>query len=245
LTETGRKPEPAGATMKANFNRIKKLVGLCLLLVMFILTSFASYAGEEKLQSEESALDRRVRQFLDSRRHTWYDMNVPESDGRILYELIIKHGYRRALEIGTSTGHSAIWIAWALSKTGGKLITIEIDEDRYHQAVANFKEAGLDHLIEARLGDAHRIVPALDGPFDFVFCDADKDWYKNYLEAVVPKLEAGGCFAAHNVGQGRGSRWLQPGIREFLDYAYSHPGLETTIDSRSRSGISLSFKKNK
>lgn len=222
---------------------IKKRVGLFIRL-MFVLLGLVvvGRAGWEG-QDEESALDRRVRKFLESRRYTWHDMNVPESDGRILYDLVVKHGYRRALEIGTSTGHSAIWIAWALSKTGGRLLTIEIDEGRYRQAVANFKEAGLDHLIEARLGDAHEIVPALAGPFDFVFCDADKEWYKNYLEAVLPKIEVGGCFAAHNVGQGRGSRWLQPGIRDFLDYAYSHPDLETIIDSRSREGISLSFKK--
>ncbi|MGQ9800194.1 MAG: O-methyltransferase [Candidatus Saccharicenans sp.] len=203
----------------------------------------AHLEAEGYVQSEETALDRKVRQFLDSHRYSWYDMNVSEGDGRILYDLVIKHGYRRALEIGTSTGHSAIWIAWALSKTGGKLITIEIDEDRHRQALANFKAAGLENFIEARLGDAHQIVPALAGPFDFVFCDADKDWYINYLEAVLPKLEPGGCFAAHNVGQGRGSRWLQRGIREFLDYVYSRPELETLIETSSRAGISLSFKK--
>ncbi|MBC7349341.1 MAG: class I SAM-dependent methyltransferase [Candidatus Aminicenantes bacterium] len=214
-----------------------------LILAALFLTAVAYHQGRGNSQSEETALDRKVRQFLDSHRYSWRDMNVSEGDGRILYDLIIKHGYRRALEIGTSTGHSAIWIAWALSKTGGKLITIEIDEGRYLQALANFKSAGLEKFIEARLGEAHQLVPALPGPFDFVFCDADKDWYKNYLEAVLPKLEPGGCFAAHNVGQGRGSRWLQRGIREFLDYAYSRPELETVIETSSRAGISLSFKK--
>jgi predicted O-methyltransferase YrrM len=230
-------------TAKAKPSIINRMAAFLLLLAFILLGAVTLSSGIGKVQSEETALDRRVKKFLESRRYTWHDMNVPESDGQILYDLVIKHGYRRALEIGTSTGHSGIWIAWALSKTGGRLVTIEIDEDRYRQALANFKEAGLDHLIEARLGDAHEIVPALPGPFDFVFCDADKEWYRNYLEAVLPRLEAGGCFAAHNVGQGRGSRWLQPGIREFLDYAYSHPELETIIDSRSRSGISLSFKK--
>jgi len=66
-------------------------------------------------------------------------MNVPASDGKILYDIIIKNDYKQALEIGTSTGHSGIWIAWALSKTGGKLITIEIDEDRYQEALTHFK----------------------------------------------------------------------------------------------------------
>jgi predicted O-methyltransferase YrrM len=55
-------------------------------------------------------------------------MNIPDVDGKLLYDIIIKNNYKSALEIGTSTGHSGIWIAWALSKTDGKLVTIEIDE---------------------------------------------------------------------------------------------------------------------
>jgi predicted O-methyltransferase YrrM len=67
-------------------------------------------------------------------------MNIPARDGQLLYDLIIKGNYKSALEIGTSTGHSGIWIAWALSKTGGKLITIEIDPDRHREALRNFRE---------------------------------------------------------------------------------------------------------
>ena len=167
-------------------------------------------------------------------------MNVPESDGKILYDLIIKNKYTKALEIGTSTGHSAIWMAWALSKTGGKLITIEINERRYKEALANFQEAGLSDIIDARLADAHDLVPKLKGPFDFVFCDADKGWYKNYLKAVLPKLQVGGCFTAHNVSARR-----MRGIREFLDYLYALPNMETTIDRFSYSGVSISYKKSK
>jgi predicted O-methyltransferase YrrM len=187
---------------------------------------------------EDQTLDQKVRSFLDSHKYQWRDMNVPESDGKVLYDLIIENEYTKALEIGTSTGHSSVWIAWALSKTGGKLITVEIDERRHRQALRNFQEAGLAGCIDARLADAHELVPKLEGPFDFVFCDADKNWYKNYLIAVLPKLEAGGCFTAHNVS-GRRMR----SIREFLDYLYSLPELETTIDRSSWSGISISYKK--
>jgi predicted O-methyltransferase YrrM len=187
--------------------------------------------------AREASLDERVSAFLARHRGSWRDMNVPEADGRTLYELILKHKYTRALEIGTSTGHSAIWIAWALSKTGGRLITLEIDERRYRTALANFEEAGLAGYIDARLGDAHEIVPQLPGPFDFVFSDADKDWYKNYLIAVLPKLTVGGCFTAHNVSSRR-----QPGIREFLEYLNGLTNLETTIDTSSGAGLSISYK---
>jgi predicted O-methyltransferase YrrM len=125
----------------------------------------------------------------------------------------------------------------ALSKTGGKLITIDIDEGRHRQAVANFTAAGLLPFIDARLGDAHQIVPALAGPFDFVFSDADKDWYKNYLIAVLPKLTVGGCYATHNVSAGRrgGSQ------DDYLAYLRSLPNLETTLDTRG-GGMAISYK---
>jgi len=191
--------------------------------------------------NRNDTLDQRVRGFLDRSRHSWYDMNVPGGDGQILYDLIIKHNYKQALEIGTSTGHSGVWIAWALSKTGGKLITIEIDESRYRTALANFREAGLETFIDARLADAHELVPRLHGPFDFVFCDADKEWYTQYLKDVLPKLLPGGCFAAHNVTGRRG--WRGGGTAEFYEYVLTLPHLQTSLHPDSYSGISLSYKK--
>jgi len=183
-------------------------------------------------------IDGKVRKFLESSKYRWRDMNVPESDGKVLYDIIVKNNYKKALEIGTSTGHSGIWIAWALSKTGGKLITIEIDESRHKEALENFEEAGLSDYIDARLADAHKLVPELEGPFDFVFSDADKNWYKNYFIALLPKLEVGGCFTAHNVLN------RYSGTGDFLDYVESLPNMETTINRSSRSGISVSYKKS-
>jgi len=193
-----------------------------------------SIAGETK---HDRNLDVKVKLFLESHRDQWVDWNVPESDGKVLYDLIIKNNYKKAVDIGTSTGHSAIWMAWALSKTGGKLITIEIDGSRYKKAVANFKAAGLSDYIDARLADAHELVKELEGPFDFVFSDADKEWYKNYFIALAPKLDVGGCFTAHNVSS---IHW--EGIREFLEYVQGLPNFETTINRSSSAGISISCK---
>lgn len=186
-------------------------------------------------EARQDSLDARVRRFLEANRRSWRDMNVPMADGQRLHDIVVEHGFTRALEIGTSTGHSAIWIAWALSRTGGRLITVEIDEGRYREALRNFEEAGLSDFIDARLADAHDLVPRLDGPFDFVFIDADKDWYTRYFQAVYPKLEAGGCITAHNVS-GRRRGW----VAEYLDALDATPGLETTIDRSSRSGLAIS-----
>jgi len=211
---------------------------LLALIVLGVQVASAAGNGVFSRQEAGSDLDARVKRFLDEQKNRWRDMNVPEVDGRVLYNLIIRNNYTRALEIGTSTGHSAIWIAWALSKTGGKLITIEIDETRYRKALRNFERAGLSAYIDARLGDAHELVPRLEGPFDFVFCDADMDWYKHYLADVLPKLEVGGCFTAHNV-----LATHIKGIREFLYALITTPGLETRIDRSSWSGISISYKR--
>jgi len=207
-------------------------------LGILILSFGAAISVFAQKSQTSTKLDAKVEKFLKENRGKWHDWNVPYEDGKVLYGLIIKNGYKRALEIGTSTGHSAIWIAWALSKTGGKLITIEIDEGRYKRALKNFKEAGVEEFIDARLADAHQLVKDLKGPFDFVFSDADKEWYTQYFKDLDPKLVKGGCFTAHNVTNAYG------GIKEFLDYIRSLPNYQTTIDRSSSSGISISYKKS-
>ena len=182
---------------------MKKNLLTTLLIIIVLSFSTSQYSAKAQSSKSNPALDEKVKKFLNDQSRRWYDMNVPTIDGQLLYDLIIKGNYKSALEIGTSTGHSGIWIAWALSKTGGKLITIEIDEGRHKTALENFKQAGLSEYIDARLADAHDLVKQLKGPFDFVFSDADKDWYKNYFMDIDPKLKIGGCFTAHNISEQR------------------------------------------
>jgi len=221
--------------MKTNCGIITFLI-TCLATSILLIGTMTS-VDAQKIQSSKE-LDAKVEKFLNENRGHWHDWNVPYEDGKALYNLIIKNNYKRALEIGTSTGHSAIWMAWALSKTGGKLITIEIDETRYKTALKNFKRAGVEEFIDARRADAHQLVKELKGPFDFVFSDADKEWYTEYFKDVDKKLTVGGCFTAHNVTDGFRD------VKDFLDYIRSLPNYETTIDRSSSSGISISYKKS-
>jgi len=203
--------------------------------IIFLMLLLPLTTLQAQKMGNNTQTDKQVREFLEDK--GWYNMNVPKSDGKKLYDLIIENNYTRALEIGTSTGHSSIWIAWALSKTGGKLITVEINENRHKQALKNFREAGLSEYIDARLADAHKLVPELEGPFDFVFSDADKNWYRNYFRAVDPKLEAGGCYVSHNVSES-GGFWDSD---EYLEFLRSLPNYKTTVFDRG-SGMSISFK---
>ncbi len=206
--------------------------------VMFLLVISGTINYNSLLAQEPAsnpALDEKVRKFLSDRSERWYDMNIPARDGQLLYDLIIKGNYKSALEIGTSTGHSGIWIAWALSKTGGKLITIEIDPDRHREALRNFREAGLSDYIDARLADAHELVKELKGPFDFIFSDADKNWNKNYFADIDPKLKVGGCYTTHNVS-GRGGYGSQG---DYPEYVRSFKNYESTIIQ----GMLISYKR--
>ncbi len=205
------------------------------ILLIFMLTTHIACSQ----QAAETELDKKVKAFLDKHKSSWRDLNVPYQDGQVLHDIILEKGYMSALEIGTSTGHSTIWIAWAMSKTGGKVTTIEIDEGRHREALKNIEEAGLSAYVDARLADAHKLVPQLKGPFDFVFSDADKDWYTQYFIDVDPNLKMGGCFTAHNVRNGFS------GANEFVEYVKSLNNYTTTIDTSSRSGISISYKQSR
>ena len=123
--------------------------------ILFPTQLFAQYPAPT------NELDKKVIQFLREQSGQWRDMNISVADGRILYDLVLNGKYKQALEIGTSTGHSTIWIAWALSKTGGKLTTIEIDKKRYVEAQANFKKAGVSELIDAKMAAVPRMAPGL------------------------------------------------------------------------------------
>jgi len=101
------------------------------------------------------------------------------------------------LEIGTYTGYSAICLAKGL-KPGGKLVTIEMNDELESIASKYFAKAGLSEVIEQHFGYALKIIPRLNGPFDLVFIDADKREYCQYFEMVFEKVVQGGWIIADN-----------------------------------------------
>ncbi|TXE04078.1 O-methyltransferase [Algoriphagus aquimarinus] len=102
------------------------------------------------------------------------------------------------LEIGTYTGYSGICMARGLDK-GGKLITLDINDELETMVRGFFEESGLADQIDYRLGNALEIIPTLSGPFDMVFIDADKSNYAKYYELVIDKMNPGGIILADNV----------------------------------------------
>lgn len=103
----------------------------------------------------------------------------------------------RILELGTFTGYSAICLAKGLSE-GGKLITIEIDDELEAFAAQYFAKAGIENKVEQRIGVALEIIPTLNDSFDLVFMDADKREYVEYYQSVFNKVKPGGYIIADN-----------------------------------------------
>lgn len=102
------------------------------------------------------------------------------------------------LEIGTYTGYSAICLAEGLQK-GGKLITLDINEELEDMVRKNFADAGIQSSVDYRIGNALEIIPRLDERFDLVFIDADKENYGNYFDLIIDKVNLGGFILADNV----------------------------------------------
>ena len=117
--------------------------------------------------------------------------------GRVLS--MISHMLRpkRILELGTFTGYSALCLAEGLEE-GGKLVTIEHNDELEEMIIRNFARSPLGERIELRIGDCILEIEKLEGPFDLVFMDADKRAYCAYLEAVYPLVPIGGFILADN-----------------------------------------------
>jgi caffeoyl-CoA O-methyltransferase len=158
--------------------------------------------------------------------------NVPPQDGRLFRILAESMNAKNVVEIGTSTGYSAIWFGLALQKTSGKLTTFEIDAQRAATARANFERAGMADIITLIEGNAHDEVKNLKDPIDILFLDADKEGYIDYLNKLLPLLRPGGLVIAHNI---------TPGMTDprYMEAITANPDLETIV----RSGVSLTIKK--
>jgi len=211
---------------------------------LWLLATCLSSCYAQNTQQKHSTstnLDMEIQQFLDNKKGTWTDYNVPFEDGQALEKLIVENNCKNVLEIGTSSGHSTIWLAKAVAKTGGKVITIEIDKGRFERAKRNFEEAGVSHLIEMKFGDAMQIIPTLEGKFDFVFSDATwstqpAEGYTTFFKLCEPFLKVGSLFTMHNVTDGYGDDG------RFFRYLEKLGNYETELIKVSNNGISVSRK---
>jgi predicted O-methyltransferase YrrM len=130
------------------------------------------------------------------------EIQISAGQGKFLYLLARIAGARRILELGTLGGYSAIWLARALPDDG-RLVTLEYEPRHADVARANLTDAGVAHRVEVVVGPALETLPGVlersDAPFDFVFIDADKVNYSNYLGLILGAVRSGSLILADNV----------------------------------------------
>ncbi len=206
---------------------------LVLACVIFVACSTVALGGLAPQNDAESKAQARLAWIREHEPGMW---NVAPGEGAFLREQVEKVGAKHALEIGTSNGYSGIWIALGLRKSGGYLVTLEIDEERARLAQENFKAAGVDSLVTLVRGDAHQEIPKLNGSFDFVFIDAEKSGYLSYLRAVEPKVPPGGEIVAHNVTD------LRSSLEDFIHAVETDRLLKTTFVNAGPGGFSMSVR---
>ena len=171
------------------------------------------------------------------------EMMVGEVEGRFLEFLVRTTGARRVLELGTFTGYSSLSMARGLP-AGGRVISCDVNEETTAIARRYAEEAGLADRIDYRLGPALDTIAELDGPFDLVFIDADKENYRNYYDAVLPKVADDGLILADNAL--RNGRVLEEDSGEpmqaFNDYVIQDDRVECVLLT-VRDGILLVRKR--
>lgn len=119
--------------------------------------------------------------------------------GQLLLTLIVGIGAKTIVEVGTSSGYSGLYLAAGARRTGGRVITFEVDPAKVELASGTFADAGVDDVVELRPSDGVAGLAAFDGTADLVFLDAEKDLYLGALEPAIRALRPGGLLVADNL----------------------------------------------
>ena len=126
-------------------------------------------------------------------------LNLEPETAQFVHILVRSSRRARLLEIGTSNGYSTIWLAWAASAIGGRVISIDRNAQKQALADANLRQVGLRDTVDLMHGDATEVVAGLSGPFDCVFFDADRFSAPAQLASLLPKLAVDVFLLADNV----------------------------------------------
>jgi caffeoyl-CoA O-methyltransferase len=154
------------------------------------------------------------------------EMLAITADTGIFFSVLLKAiKARRILEVGTSAGFSTLWFADAMGKDHStRVITIEMNPQKVERALKNFKEAGVDKIIEIKQGIALDLLHKLKGKFDFVFLDADKENIIRYFDIVLPMVRIGGIIAADNMLY---PGHFRPAMRKYARHVHTKPNIQS------------------
>lgn len=206
--------------------------------VRAVLRDLRAYAAVEDPRAQERAQARRAElggQLSTAEKYELYGdappLAIAPEEGELLY--VLTRALRPALvvEFGASHGISTLYLAAALRGAGGRLVTTEIRPGKAEATAANLRRAGLDDLVDVRVGDARETLRDIEAPVDLVFLDGRNDLYLEVLRLIEPRLRPGGCVVA-DLSPG------DPDLVPYLDYVRATyerialaaaPGLEVSV----------------
>ena len=154
---------------------------------------------------------------------------------KLISMLAISKKAQVIVEMGSGVGYSTLWLAYAASLTGGKVIACEIEAAKADQARSNLAEAGLAEYVEVLTGDARELMRHRDEPVDLLFIDGDTGQYETYFDVVYKRMGIGSMIVADNVVANENE------LSDYVTYVQNHPNLES-VTVPVGDGLELSVK---
>jgi len=140
---------------------------------------------------------------------------ISRSQGQLIYDMLLKRKAQYIVEFGTSFGISTIYLAAAAQELGGKIITTELLPEKCAVAQQNFREAGVDQVVDLRVGDALETLKDTEPGIDFLLMDGWNDLYLPLLKILEPKFKPGTLIYTDNASFAS--------AKPFLTYLHQHP----------------------
>jgi predicted O-methyltransferase YrrM len=162
-------------------------------------------------------------------------MSTPAADSLLLRMLIQSRKAQRGIEVGTAVGFGSVNMGIGFERTGGHLYGVDISEKMVKETRENIKKAGLEKTVTIIQGDALKVLPKMEGKYDFVYIDALKRDYFKYFKAVEDKLLPGAVVVGHNAIASAKA------MQDWLDYMKNHPDWEMVIVKATR-GMAICYK---
>jgi len=163
-------------------------------------------------------------------------INALDPDAAKLVSLLaISKKATSIVEIGTGVGYSTLWLAYAASTTGGKVVTCEIDSAKADEARANLAKAEMADYVEILVGDARETLRHQEGAVDFLFIDGEYGQYETYFDVVYKRMGVGSTIVADDVVAAKDD------LADYTTYVQNHPNLESVTIPLAQ-GLEFSVK---
>ena len=214
-------------------NRRSIAVFVALVTSLLLLAGHHAYSQER----EGKVTDEFRRQYIKDFKRI--GLNTTPGDAMMLRILVESANLKHGVEVGTATGFGAINMGVAFERTGGHLVTIDIDPQMVKASREHVAKMGLDKTVTVIEGDALKKLAELEGEFDFVFLDAVKQDYLKYLKLIEPKLKKNALVVADNVIRSASQ------MKDYLEHVQNEAEYDTVIIRASlekNDGMAISYK---